>query len=67
MDFPSVWDQAARKILQLHWDGNNSSVRERNFSAAIGAGATPPTMDVIRMFRIEAGSTASTARLSFLR
>ena len=54
VDFPPVWDQAARHNLKLHWDGNNSSVRERNFSAAIGAGATPPTMDVNRMFRIEA-------------
>lgn len=53
VDFPSVWNEAARDGLRLHWDGNNTSVRERNFSAAIGAGSTPPTMDVDRMFRIE--------------
>ncbi|MFQ6021415.1 MAG: cytochrome c [Acidiferrobacterales bacterium] len=50
---PSIWNQAAREGLKLHWDGNNSSVRERNFSAAIGAGAKPQDMDIERMFRIE--------------
>jgi cytochrome c5 len=54
VDFPSVWNQAARHGLNAHWDGNNSSVRERNFSAAIGAGAKPPDMDIPRLFRIEA-------------
>ena len=39
-DFPSIWDQQMREGMNLHWDGNNSSVRERNFSAAFGAGAT---------------------------
>lgn len=53
VDFPSVWNQAVREGLKLHWDGNNTSVRERNFSAAIGAGATPPTIDIERMLRIE--------------
>ncbi|HZP00104.1 MAG TPA: cytochrome c [Terriglobia bacterium] len=54
VDFPSVWNEAAREGMHLHWDGNNTSVRERNFSAAIGAGAAPPTVDVERLFRIEA-------------
>ncbi len=53
VDFPSVWNQADREGMNLHWDGNNTSVRERNFSAAIGAGARPPDVDVTRMFRIE--------------
>jgi hypothetical protein len=53
VDFPSIWQQAARKGLWLHWDGNNNSVRERNFSAAIGAGTTPPDMDVDSLFRLE--------------
>ena len=44
-DFPSIWNQAAREGLNLHWDGNNSSVRERNFSAAFGAGATREYVD----------------------
>lgn len=53
VDFPSVWNQAARDGLQLHWDGNNSSVRERNFSAALGAGATRENVDIPRLFRVE--------------
>jgi hypothetical protein len=53
VDFPSVWNQAARDGLRLHWDGNNSSLRERNFSAAIGAGAHPQDMDIKRLFRVE--------------
>lgn len=52
-DFPSVWNQKARKGMQLHWDGNNDSVRERNFSAAIGAATTPPDMAIGSLFRIQ--------------
>jgi hypothetical protein len=44
-DFPSVWNQRARKGMHLHWDGNNCSVDERNLSAGFGTGATPPTID----------------------
>lgn len=53
VDFPSIWEQAERDGLWLHWDGNNNSVRERNFSAAIGAGTTPPDMDVESLYRLE--------------
>ena len=31
--------------MQLHWDGDNDSVDERNLSAALGAGVTPVTVD----------------------
>jgi len=31
--------------MQLHWDGNNDSVPERNRSAAFGTGAVPTTID----------------------
>ena len=31
--------------MQLHWDGNNTKVSERNRSAAFGTGATPPILD----------------------
>jgi Cytochrome C oxidase, cbb3-type, subunit III len=41
-DFPSLWNQGRRKQMNLHWDGNNNSVRERNISAAIGAGVVAP-------------------------
>ncbi|MFK7943233.1 MAG: hypothetical protein AB8B85_10020 [Paracoccaceae bacterium] len=54
VDFPSVWNQAPRDGLWLHWDGNQSSVRERNFSAAMGAGTRPHEMDIDALFRIEA-------------
>ncbi|WP_414664138.1 c-type cytochrome [Horticoccus sp. 23ND18S-11] len=44
-DLPSVWHQAKRKGMWLHWDGNNNSVEERNRSASFGTGAIPPTLD----------------------
>ncbi|MES1172033.1 MAG: cytochrome c [Bacteroidota bacterium] len=44
-DFPSVWLQRQRIGMELHWDGNNTSVDERNRSAAFGTGAFPPTLD----------------------
>ncbi len=50
-DFPSVWNQAPRKGMQLHWDGNNTSLDERNLSAAFGTGAYPPTLDAERVLR----------------
>ena len=55
-DFPSIWLQRPRKErkMQLHWDGNNDKVEERNRSAAFGTGATPPTLDRPRIQRIEA-------------
>jgi len=51
VDFPSIWNQGPRKGMQLHWDGNNTSVDERNLSAAFGTGAYPPTLDVKRVQR----------------
>jgi hypothetical protein len=51
VDFPSVWYQAPRKGMQLHWDGNNTSVDERNLSAAFGTGAYPPSLDTDRVLR----------------
>jgi len=58
-DFPSIWLQAARKKradgqqMQLHWDGNNDKVEERNLSAAFGTGALPPIIDHQALGRIE--------------
>ncbi|MCC5615548.1 cytochrome c [Nostoc sp. CHAB 5836] len=51
-DFPSIWNQKPREGLQLHWDGNNKSVDERNKSAALGAGVTPTTIDLPRIQRV---------------
>jgi mono/diheme cytochrome c family protein len=53
VDLPSLWNQRVRRGLWLHWDGNNDVVEERNKSAAIGAGATPDSLDVKAMARVE--------------
>jgi hypothetical protein len=53
-DYPPIWNQAMREGLALHWDGNNASVHERNFSAAFGAGATPSTVDIDGLNRVAA-------------
>lgn len=52
-DFPSIWNQGKKQGLQLHWDGNNDRVEERNLSAAFGTGATPPTIDHEAIARVE--------------
>ena len=54
VDFPSVWMQAPKRGMRLHWDGNNDKVEERNRSAAFGTGATPPLLDRGSLARIEA-------------
>jgi mono/diheme cytochrome c family protein len=54
VDLPSLWNQRVRRGMWLHWDGNNNSVEERNKSAAIGAGATPESLDLESLGRIEA-------------
>ncbi len=51
-DFPSLWNQAPREGLQLHWDGDNDSVDERNLSAGLGAGITPVTVDHAGLTRV---------------
>jgi hypothetical protein len=52
-DFPSIWQQGPRQGMKLHWDGNNSDVRQRNFSASMGAGTTPVTVDIASLQRLE--------------
>jgi hypothetical protein len=51
-DFPSLWNQRPRDGMELHWDGNNNSVDERNLSASLGAGVTPVTIDHKRLTRV---------------
>ncbi len=51
-DFPSIWNQKPREGLQLHWDGDNTSVDERNLSAGLGAGITPTTVDRAGLKRV---------------
>jgi mono/diheme cytochrome c family protein len=52
-DFPSIWNQGLKRKMQLHWDGNNTLVEERNKSAAFGTGTTPPTIDLKAIGRVE--------------
>jgi len=51
VDFPSIWLQGPRKVrsdgrpMQLHWDGNNDQVEERNLNASLATSAIPPIID----------------------
>jgi hypothetical protein len=51
-DFPAVFQQGPREGMQLHWDGNNTSLAERNLSAALGAGVTAETVDHAAIERV---------------
>jgi len=51
-DFPSIWQQGPREGMQLHWDGNNSSIDERNNSAALAL-VTPTTIDFEAIHRVK--------------
>jgi len=51
-DYPSLWNQAPREGMHLHWDGDNDSVDERNLSASLGAGVTPVTADHAGLRRV---------------
>jgi hypothetical protein len=53
VDFPAIFLQGKKEGMQLHWDGNNSKVSERNRSAAFGTGATPPILDRESLARME--------------
>ena len=59
-DFPAIWNQSKKQSMQLHWDGNNDRVEERNLSAAFGAGALPRIIDYAAMARIEAWIATAT-------
>ena len=54
VDFPAVWNQRQKTGMHLHWDGNNGNVVERNKNAAFATGATPPTIDLESIGRMEA-------------
>ncbi len=53
VDFPSIWLQGPRDGMQLHWDGNNTKLQERNRSAAFGTGALPPILDRESVAKVE--------------
>jgi hypothetical protein len=44
VDLPQVWNQRPRQNLYLHWDGNNNSLKERNYAAAMAVGANPESV-----------------------
>ena len=50
-DYPSIWNQAPRVDMKLHWDGNNNDSSERNRTAALAVVA-PTTIDLDSMERI---------------
>jgi mono/diheme cytochrome c family protein len=50
-DFPPVWQQGPREGMKLHWDGNNTSIDERNKSAALALVA-PTTINFPSVFRV---------------
>ncbi len=54
-DLPSIWLQGPRRDreMQLHWDGNQRKMEERNLNASFGTGAFPPTIDRVALGRIE--------------
>ncbi|MBL8470169.1 MAG: cytochrome c [Rhodocyclaceae bacterium] len=62
-DFPSIWNQGPRRKradgqqMQLHWDGNQDHMEERNKNAAFGTGTLPPTIDLAAIGRVEAWIT----------
>jgi len=51
VDFPSTWLQGKRRQrddgqpMQLHWDGNNDKVEERNLNAAVATSSVAATID----------------------
>jgi hypothetical protein len=51
-DFPAIFNQGPREGMHLHWDGNNTSLAERNLSAAMGAGVTPDSAEYSTINRV---------------
>ena len=52
VDLPQVWNQQPRVGMNLHWDGNNNNITERNFAAAMAIGATPKTVIMASFKRV---------------
>ncbi|MGK7930778.1 MAG: cytochrome c [Microcystaceae cyanobacterium] len=51
-DYPPVWNQRAKEGMQLHWDGNNDSVDERNKSASLAL-VQPTTINFSSVLRVK--------------
>ena len=54
VDYPSLWNQGprAKEGGGQHWDGDNDSFQERNYTSALASGATEDSMDVAAINRI---------------
>jgi mono/diheme cytochrome c family protein len=52
VDLPQVWNQRPRIGLNLHWDGNNNNINERNYAAAMAIGATPKSVIIPSFKRV---------------
>jgi mono/diheme cytochrome c family protein len=59
-DFPTIWNQGKKQGMQLHWDGNNDRVEERNLNASFGTGATPRLIDHDAIARVQAWNATAT-------
>lgn len=58
-DFPHIWMQIHRVDGWAHWDGNNSSLSERNLSAALAGGATEESLDHVAIETVAAWSMSA--------
>ena len=52
-DMMSIWNMKSRDGMALHWDGLSTSLRDVVISSALGDGATPRSIDVASLDRIE--------------
>jgi hypothetical protein len=52
-DMEPVWALAGREQSPLHWDGLNTSLTEVAYSGAVGDGATPKSLPVADLNRLE--------------
>lgn len=54
VDYPSLWNQGprAKEGGGQHWDGDNDSFRERNYTSALASGATEESLDAPAVDRV---------------
>jgi hypothetical protein len=52
-DFTALWMQAPRAAMNLHWDGNNKSLDERNLFAAMALGIPEDALDRDALARVK--------------
>ena len=52
-DMVPIWNMRPRRDMRLHWDGLGGPLREIVLSSALGDGATPKSIDLKSLERIE--------------